>query len=531
MSVSVTRRPIESVRGTSEPCPGHEEAVLLRISHVTKRFGGVPAARDVDLSLRQGEILGLVGENGAGKTTVMKVIAGVYESGVFEGTVSLDGVVQTFHGVRDAERVGIVMIAQELQIAPHLSIAENMFAGSLPSRRGLVDRRALHTEARRWLSFFDIKASPGAAANVLSPSQQRLMLIAAALSKRARVLVMDEPTAALTDAEADVLFGHLKRLAADGVGIIFITHRLDEIDRIADRILVMRNGSLVAEFPKAPPRRELVHSMLGRDMEAQTVRDGRRSANGRPAVLSIERLSVVDPQDESGCRVSEVSLELRPGEIVGLYGLVGAGRTELLNAVFGSWLGPVAGRVHLDGAPYEHRSPVASLQRGLALLTEDRKATGNLAGLSVRVNLSAASLGSVSRGGIIGKRAEWRRSKDLIERLDVRPNDSAKHIDRLSGGNQQKVLLGRALAARPSVLLLDEPTLGVDIGSRFQMYQYMRELADDGLSILLSSSDVEEVHAECDRVIVMYKGRVTAVVDANCDRRELLAAATGGTDE
>lgn len=504
---------------------------MLEVRDLTKDFGGVPAVSDVSLTLNPGEILGLVGENGAGKSTVMKVISGVHEHGTFEGAVALGGEKQSFRGVRDAERAGVVMIAQELQVAPQLSIAENMFTGALPTRRGIVDRRELHSQARRWLSVFDITASPEAPARVLSPSEQRLMLIAAALSKSAQVLVLDEPTAALTDAEADILFRHLKRLAREGVGVIFITHRLDEIDRVADRIVVMRNGRLVAEFPQAPPRRDLVQAMLGRELVTARARRRTPSAHRNPAALTVEDLRVVDARDESGCRVSGVSLELGRGEIVGLYGLVGAGRTEFLSAVFGSWPGPVTGRIGIKGTAYTHRTPARSVARGIALLTEDRQATGNLSGQSLRTNLSASSLGTVSRAGVIDRRAEERRAAELMRRLHVHPQDPAKHIDRLSGGNQQKVLLGRALAAEPSVLLLDEPTLGVDIGSRFQMYEYLRGLADQGLGILLASSDVDEVHSECDRIIVMYKGRFSAEFDAGCDRRDLLAAATGGTDQ
>ncbi|SPT51242.1 sugar ABC transporter ATP-binding protein [Actinomadura madurae] len=521
-----------AVRGRPAPRPAAPDGPLLGLAGITKRFGGVAAIREVHFQVQAGEIVGLIGENGAGKSTLMKVASGVFPSGTYDGTLTIAGDTHHCHGVKDAEDAGIVLIAQELQVAPELSIAENMFVGNLPRRGPFCDPVSLHKRARKWLSFFGIDADPGRPAKVLGTSEQRLMVIAGALSKEARVLILDEPTAALTDQEAETLFGHLSRLGDEGVGIVFITHRLDEIDRIADRVVVMRNGEVVDEFTGRPSRRELVRAMLGTHLaEAEQRRAPEAASPAATAVLELRSLTVADPAKADKLRVRSVNLQVRRGEIVGLYGLVGAGRTELLSAVYGSWPGRVTGDVVVNGADYEHRSPGRSIRLGMAMLTEDRKTTGNFSGQDLLANLSAANLRAVSRFGIIDRLAETHRDRELIRRLNVQPPDSRRAIDGLSGGNQQKVLLGRALATEPALLLLDEPTLGVDIGSRFQMYSYIRELARDGLGILLVSSDIEEVHNECDRILVMYKGRVTGEFAPTCQRRDLLAAATGGAEQ
>jgi ABC-type sugar transport system ATPase subunit len=524
MTAPTDRRPANVRERTGIPA--------LTLTSITKQFNGVAAIRDVSLSVSAGEIVGLIGENGAGKSTLMKVAAGVYPSDTHDGTVEVDGVILHAAGVKDAEDAGIVLIAQELQVAPDLSIAENMFVGSLPRRRVVLDTVRLHQRARKYLQFFGIDTAPSLPAKTLGSSEQRLMLIAGALSKNAKVLILDEPTAALTDHEADTLFAHLRQLAQQGVAIIFITHRLDEIDRLARRIVVMRNGTRVEEFGPQPDRGALVRAMLGRHLaEADRQRQLPVTHSDLPVALQLTNVSVADPDNPQRLRVRGADILVRQGEIVGLYGLIGAGRTELLSAVYGSWPGRVDGEVTVGADPYPRRSPRHSIARGMALLTEDRKATGNIHGHSLQVNLSAANLGTVSRSGVINTLHETRRNRSLIERLNVQPPGLDRPIDRLSGGNQQKVLLGRTLATKPVVLLLDEPTLGVDIGSRFQMYEYIRELARQGMAILLASSDIDEVHTECDRILVMYKGRITGEFGRECQRDELLAAATGGSAE
>jgi len=501
--------------------PASSDAPLLELRGVSKSFPGVQACRDVDFVLRAGETVAVVGENGAGKSTLMKLIAGVYPAESFTGTLLLDGVVRPFRTVRDAEAAGVVLVPQELHIAPGLSIAENMFIGMLPARRGFVDEARLRALARERLAFFGIAASPDAPAGTLSPSEQRLVTIAAALSKQARLLILDEPTAALTDGEARHLFARMRQVHEQGVGCVYITHRLDEIEHVADRVVVMRNGGVVARFDTARGNRaEIVRAMIGRDPERAPAR--RVDARAAP-ILSVTDLRVREAHGAQRARVNGASLTLHRGEILGLFGLVGAGRTELAQAVFGAWPGEVV----IDGTPGRPRSPREAIARGVGMLTENRKQTGLIEGQSVLCNVSAASLAAVSGRLFIDQARERARDVDLVRRLDVRPLSLAAPVDAYSGGNQQKILLARWLATGPRVLILDEPTFGVDIGARFELYRLIRALADDGCGVLMISSDLTEVTDECDRILVMYKGRITGEFGRDATRHALMAAATG----
>ncbi len=367
---------------------------VLELRHVSKSFPGVQAVSDVDLTVRPGETVGIVGENGAGKSTLMKVISGVYPADSFEGELLIEGVPRHFRSVRDAEAAGVVLVPQELFIAPGLSIAENMFMGVLPGRFGFVDEAKLHALAREQLRFFGISARPDAPAGVLSPSEQRLVTIASALSKSARLIILDEPTAALTEQEAEHLFAHIRRVRDQGVGCLYISHRLDEIEHIADRVVVMRNSSVVARFDTARGNRgAMVRAMIGRDPERAPVR--RRDARAAP-VLSVERLTLHDPHIANKKRVSDVSFTLHSGEILGLFGLVGAGRTELAQSIFGVWQGEVEGAIRIKGREGRPRSPREAISMGIGMLTENRKQTGIIEGQSVLANVSAASIDDVS---------------------------------------------------------------------------------------------------------------------------------------
>lgn len=506
---------------------GSPGTTLVEVIDVAKSFGGIPAIKNASMGIRSHEILALVGENGAGKSTLMKVLSGIYPSGTFEGDLIMQGQPVKFADVQAAEKAGVVLVPQELRIAPALSVAENMFIGHLPSRSGRVDFNSLEDLSKQWLSLFDMNIDPFQPAGTLSTSEQRMIMIAGALSNEASVLLLDEPTAALTDAEAQTLFSHLLRLREQGLGIVLITHRLDEVEQIADRVVVMRNGEVVDHLDSAKGnRKEIVRAMIGRDLENVP----RRTDNSEgEVVLHIKDLRVEDPLVQGKLRVDGVELTLRKGEVHGLYGLVGAGRTETARALFGDWPGRVEGEVSILGHNDFPKSPRDAISRGIAMLTEDRKATGIIEGHDLSVNISAASLERVSRWGIIDQNKELERNAGLLNQLDVRPADLSMHVGSLSGGNQQKVLFGRWLATHPDILILDEPTLGVDIGARFQIYQTINKLARNGLAVLLISSDVDEVSHECDRVTVMYKGRVVQEFTDSRARNDLVAAATGGT--
>jgi ABC-type sugar transport system ATPase subunit len=507
-----------------------QDPPLLELRGVSKSFPGVRAVEDVDFAVHGGEVAGLVGENGAGKSTLMKVIAGIYRTGSYEGSVRVLGEEQGFRSVHDAESKGIVLVPQELYIAPELSIAENMFVGRLPGGRGMVDEDALYAEASSWLTFFDVKARPTAPAATLTPSEQREVMLAAALSKEARILILDEPTASLSESESERLFEHVDRLRESGVAIVYISHRLDEIERVADSVTVMRNGRIVRRFDRRDMNhRETVRAMIGRDPES--IADAGRTTTklGEP-VMSVSNLRVYDPVEEAIVRVGGANFTLRRGEVLGLFGLVGAGRSELARALFGNWPGRVEGDLLVDGKGGLPSSPRDAIRRGMAMVTEDRKKSGIFPGQSVNSNISAASISKVSSRLRIRPQAEYERNANLAEKLRIKTPSLATAIDYLSGGNQQKTIVARWLAAAPRVLILDEPTTGVDVGARFELYRIIHELAAEGRGVLLISSDLEEIVTQCTRVLVMYKGNIQREFDQDLDRHSLMSAATGGTE-
>ncbi len=526
--MAVPETVIRRQRADSERAVRTEAAFVLELRGIHKAFGGVPALSDVSLQVRPGEVVAVIGENGAGKSTLMKVISGVHPGDSYSGELVLDGRVRRFRGVREAEQAGIVLVAQELHIAPDLSIAENMFMGMLPSRGGFVDRARLHAMATERLAFFGVQADPEAPIHELSPSAQRLVTIASALSKAAaRILILDEPTASLTAGEAVHLFERMRQIREQNVGCIYITHRLDEIAQVADRVVVMRNGAVVEQFASAQvPLPDMVRAMIGRDPEPSPARP---ATDGASTVLSVSNLRVHEGFGARRCRVEGVSFELRRGEILGLFGLVGAGRTELAKALFGAWPGAVEGEIRIDGERVHPRTPAEAIRLGIGMLTEDRKRTGLIEGHNVSHNISAASVQAVSRMGLIRSRQEMARNRTLIERLDLRPPRLDAKVEWFSGGNQQKVLLARWIAIHPRILIVDEPTYGVDIGARYEIYKLLRELAEQGNGVLMISSDMNEILDESDRILTMYKGRITREFahKTQASRQALMAAATG----
>lgn len=530
------QKPATSERPQTEPPIGRLRLVeeesdtvnqdSLKIENLTKKFSGIAATRNANFTIAPGETLALLGENGAGKSTLMKVVAGVYPHGSYEGSISLGDRVMQFHSVRDAERNGVVLVPQELHIAPNLSIAENMFMGMLPKRFGIVDKVSLMERARDRLRFFGLNADPAAPASTISASEQRLMMISAALGKSAaKVLILDEPTASLTEGEAEHLFAKMEQVRKTGVIVIYISHRLDEIEKVCDRAVVMRNGEVVlVSSTVAGKRSQFVKAMIGHD----PVHVGKKHGTpvGTP-LLRVRNLTVDGGRNSIRSYVKSVSLDVRAGEIVGMFGLVGAGRTEFAKALFGCWPGKVSGQVMIADTSGLPATPAQAIGRGVAMLTEDRKRSGCIEGQSALFNMSAASLSGISRLRVIDSQKEMVRNFDLAQKLELRPMRLDLPIEGYSGGNQQKILLARWLATDPKVLIVDEPTQGVDIGARIAIYRLLRELADAGKAILLISSDIEEVVNETDRVIVMYKGQITGRFDAGVSRHDLMAAATG----
>jgi ABC-type sugar transport system ATPase subunit len=496
------------------------DAPHVELRGVSKRFGDVHALSDVDLQIAKGTIHALVGENGAGKSTLGKIIAGVHRPD--GGELLVDGDPAAYHSARDALADGITMIAQEPTLVPHRSVRENVFLGIERGTVGVVSRRAL---ARRYDDLVDqsgIDLPARAPARTLRVADQQKAEILRAIARNVSLVVMDEPTSALTRDESRRLFDLIRRLKSAGTTIIYVSHLLDEVLALSDAITVLRDGHVVRTAPAAEetaPR--LVSAMLGRSIDVTFPAKGPPPPDA-PVVLSVEGLS--NPPT-----VHDVSFELRAGEILGLAGVLGSGRSEVARAIFGADR-PATGRVELEGELLRARSPRAAIRRGLVMLPEDRKSQGLLMLRSVAENVTLAHLPEVTRAGTIMPDAESRRVGELVRSLDIRAASSRSRVGTLSGGNQQKVLFARWLFRRPRVLIVDEPTRGVDIGAKLAIYELIRGLASEGMAILLISSEHEEVLGLAHRVLVMRAGRIVAELGEDEMSEDALLAAALGTD-
>ncbi len=488
---------------------------------VRKSFDGVEVLHGVSLEAYAGEIHALVGENGAGKSTLMKVLAGVYTD--YTGSVEIDGQPARLGSPRMAERAGIAIIHQELALVPYLSIAENMFLGREPlTRFRTVDRRLMDERARQALLMLapDIDVRRPVAEH--SVSVQQLVEIGKALSGQARILILDEPTSALSETEAERLFETLGRLRAAGVALIYISHKMKEIDRLADRVTVLRDGQMVGTAPAAEmPREELIRLMVGRRIDQLFPK---HEASPGAELLHVESLTV---PSLSGPRplVDRVSFTVRAGEVVGLGGLMGNGASEVLGAIFGRFGRRVAGRIQVEGRAFMPVSPRHAIQAGIALLTNDRKTSGLVLPMSVRRNMTLAALGRAAPRGWLQPGRERELSEPLARELDLKTPSMEALVTALSGGNQQKVVLAKWLMTQPRILLLDEPTRGVDVGAKAEIYALMNRLTEQGLAIVLITSELPELLAMSDRILVMAQGRITAELSRQEATQERVMAA------
>ena len=498
---------------------------LLEARRIGKQFPGVRALSGVDFSLLPGEIHALIGENGAGKSTLVKILGG--ELGDYEGEVRVADHLRLFGSPRDALAAGIAVIPQELQLVTSLTVAENIFLGREPRlASGLVDFAALDRMARLRLDAIGAGTiMPRALVAHLEAADRQLVAIARALSLDARCLIMDEPTASLGNADAERLATVIMQVAASGAGVIYISHKLDEVRRLAQRITVLRDGRMVTTIPAAGATEEqLVHLMVGRDIQRAELTPVPATA---AELLRLDSLSVRDSAHPSGWRLHDISFTVRAGEIVGFAGLIGAGRTDLLLALVGALGERATGRIRLDGKDYEPVSPAAAMHDGLVLLPEERKAQGIFPSLSVAQNITMSALSKVSRGGWIDRAAESRETGRLMRDKGVTAASAAVPMASLSGGNQQKTLLARCLFASPRVLLLDEPTRGIDLAAKAEIYAELRSLAARGFGVVVCSSEMSEVLTQCHRVLVFREGTISAVFDrADATEEKVLAAAT-----
>lgn len=500
---------------------------LLAARRLTKRFGGVTALRDVDFDLRPGEVHALCGENGAGKSTLIKLLSGIHPYGSYEGELLVDGSAVRFRRIRDAETAGIAVITQEFALVDELSVAENIFLGRAP-RRGLrIDWLTLHRRAAELLAEFGLHLSPEAPVGTLGIGQKQLVEIIRAMDKRARIVVLDEPTAALTGEEVKVLLDHIRRLRQSGTACIYISHKLDEVFAIADRITVLRDGASVATLERAAATIPgVIRHMVGREITELYPRHP--PAEPGAVVLEVNRLRAA-PAPGAPAFLQDISFSLRAGEVVGLGGLMGAGRTELLMHLFGAWGNRVGGDVRLHGEAHNRPTPARSIAEGLVLVSEDRRRYGLVLEQSVGFNLSLSSLRDfVGRTGLLNPVAEFRRNDEFFTALRVKAPGQNAAVGRLSGGNQQKVVLGKALMTDPRVVLLDEPTRGIDIGAKLEVYELINQLTAAGKAVLLVSSELPELMGMSDRIIMLSQGRMSGeFARGRCSAADLLAAAMG----
>jgi ribose transport system ATP-binding protein len=490
----------------------------LTMKGISKSFGPVRVLDGIDFSVAGGEIHALVGENGAGKSTLMKIMSGVH--GADGGSIVIDGKPVTIRSTREAEALGIAIIHQELNMIPQLSVMDNLFLGREPNRFGVIERAREHDESANWLTKVGAgQIDMNRRTATLSVGLQQLAEIARELSLNARVLIMDEPTASLTDREINTLFAIMTDLKSHGVGIVYVSHRMEEIFKICDKVSVLRDGHFVGERQVAETNfDEVVKMMVGRELKDRFPK--------RENPLGPVRLKVADLADEGN--IEGVGFEVRAGEVLGVAGLIGAGRSAILNTLFGVNR-RTSGEVLLDGAPLSIGRPIEAIAAGIGFVTEDRKSQGLVLGLSVRENVTLAHLGKYARGGIINRKAEDAAVKELMEELKIRARDAELEVKALSGGNQQKVVFAKWLVKPPKVLLLDEPTRGVDVGGKAEIYHTINRLAAAGTAIVMVSSELPEVLAMSDRVLVMREGRQTAMFEARAASQEqIMTAATEG---
>jgi ABC-type sugar transport system ATPase subunit len=490
---------------------------MLALNGVHKAYGRVEVLHGVDLEASAGEVVAIAGANGAGKSTLIKILSGAVARDA--GTIHVDGALAALASPREAHDLGIRTVHQELSLVPQLHVTENILLGNLPRSRGLVDWPAAHDRAQTLLGQAGFGSiDPRAVVGRLPVARRQMIEIAKALAAAPRILVLDEPSAVLGGDDLDQLFALIRSLRADGVLVIYVSHRLDEIMQIADRVTVIKDGRVVGDTPTAQTSpEEIVRLMAGRRLEQ--VFPARRPSPGR-TLLATRALT------RTGA-FQDVTLEVRAGEIVGLFGLVGSGRTEVAECLFGAER-PTAGEVTVDGRAVSPRTPKEAIAAGLALVTEDRKDSGLVLGMSVRDNAGLATMRRSRRWGLLDRARQRELVDEYVEELDIRPRGLDRPVRNLSGGNQQKVVLTKWLLSKPRVLILDEPTRGVDIATRVDLYRLIDGLTRTGLGVLLISSDLTEVLGVTDRVLVMRQGRVVAnLASADTDEETLLAHSIG----
>lgn len=498
---------------------------ILEVCNVSKSFPGVKALDCVSLNIRRGEVHALVGENGAGKSTLMRILSGAYPCTTYEGVIKVEGKKRAFHTPRHSEHAGIEMIYQEVSLIPDLTVAENIFVGNYPSKNGVfVKWEDMLTKARTALERVGLDLDPEEKVRNSSTSQQQMIAIAKAVYKNPKILVLDEPTSAITKTETEYLFRIINDLKSKGISCIYISHKLEEVFKIADRITVMRDGKIVGTVERGEcSSDEIVNMMVGRKIENRYPKE--KLPIGKE-ILRVENLSVPHKYVPGKKIVDNVSFSLKAGEILGLAGLVGAGRSELVNALFGHLKKEAGCKIYVDGAPVNISYPKDAINNGIALVSEDRRQSGIISILSIRENITLAALRKLFRSCFIKYSKERQVVDEYKKKLSIKAPDIETKVRNLSGGNQQKVVLSKWLINNPKILILDEPTRGIDVGAKYDIYNIMTELAKQGIGIIMISSELPELLGMCDRFLVVSNGRIVDEFtrDEASENRVMMAA-------
>ena len=509
-----------------------EHTTILRMHNIVKDFSGVKALDGVSIDIVRGEVHAVCGENGAGKSTLMKVLSGVYPTGSFGGTIEFEGKRVAYKTINDSEADGIVIIHQELALSPYLSIAENIFLGNENSSRGIIDWNKTNREAALLLARVGLAENPATRVLELGVGKQQLVEIAKALSKQVKLLILDEPTAALNDEDSAHLLGLIEHLRGQGITCIIISHKLKEIKRIADTVTVIRDGKTIETIQMNGPdatEARIIRSMVGRELNSLFPP---REPNIGAEVLRVEDWTVYHPVDTARKVVDGASFTVRAGEIVGFAGLMGAGRTELAMSIFGRSYGTkITGSVFKNGDKIQMRTVDEAISHGFAYATEDRKLYGlNLIG-DITVNVSAAALGKLAKWGIIDRNREYKVANSYRDKMNIKAPSVASITGKLSGGNQQKVVLSKWIFAGPDILILDEPTRGIDVGAKYEIYGIINELAAQGKAVVVISSELPELIGLSDRIYVISEGKLTGeVAAADASQETLMHYMTAGKD-
>lgn len=502
--------------------------VLLKIANVSKYFPGTQALDNVNLDVYEGDIHAICGENGAGKSTLMKILSGVYPYGSYEGEVYWKGDRVCFGNVRDSERLGIRIIYQEFTLVPQMTVAENIFLGREPNNYGVINKSQLYVTTQELLNTYNLDVPYNARLGTLGVGQQQMVEIAKALSEKASLLILDEPTSALTIEETEVLMNILGDLKRRGVTCIYISHKLEEVFSIADRITVLRDGMVVdTRNVEELNEDQVVALMVGRELKN---RYPTRKKQIGDVVLQVRDWTVASKGDLSRPVLKDISFDAYRGEILGISGLMGSGRTELAQSIFGEYGRVVSGQLFLDGEPVQISSAKEAIDHGIALMTEDRKNTSLILKHSVLRNISLPSLPNLSRWNVINQNEELASSHYYKEKLMIKTPTVHTRVNDLSGGNQQKVALSKWLMTKPRILIMDEPTRGIDVGTKYEVYKLMNELTSEGVAVIMVSSELPEILGMSDRILVMCQGTIAGILenDGQVDMETIMLLATRG---